>query len=250
MRKRVIVTGAGRGIGRAIAEALAGRDYQLDLLVSNEASADALRGADFVKASGANIVALDLSNRAEIGRFTANWAESFWGLVNNAGICKTFGLLDEGDDPLDDVLATNLTGPYFLTKGLLPHLSRPGRIVNIASQLGQEGRAEYSAYCASKFGLIGMTKCWAKELGANGVTVNAVCPGWVGTEMSFKDVDRMAASLGVSSDQFYQDTCAPLELKRFNTPEEVANLVGFLLSEEASGVTGRDWLMHTVWNQQ
>jgi len=250
MRKRVIVTGASRGIGRAIAEVLADRDYQLDLLVSQEASAEALRNADFVKASGANVFAVDLASRAGISRFTMGWGDKLWGLVNNAGICKTFGLLDEGDDPLDDVLATNLNGPYFLTRGLLPHLSRPGRIVNISSQLGQEGRAGYSAYCASKFGLIGMTKCWAKELGAEGVTVNAVCPGWVGTEMSFKDVDRMAAELGVGSDQFYQETCAPLELKRFNTPVEVANLVAFLLSEEASGVTGRDWLMHTVWNQQ
>jgi NAD(P)-dependent dehydrogenase (short-subunit alcohol dehydrogenase family) len=250
MRKRVIVTGAGRGIGHAIAEVLNGRDYQLELLVSNESSAEALRSADFVKASGANVFAVDLANRAEIDQFVSNWSEGLWGIVNNAGICKTFSILDEGDDPLDDVLATNLTGPYFLTRGLLPHLSRPGRIVNISSQLGQEGRAGYSAYCASKFGLIGMTKCWAKELGADGVTVNAVCPGWVGTEMSFKDVDRMATSLGVSADQFYQDTCAPLELKRFNTPVEVANLVAFLLSEEASGVTGRDWLMHTVWNQQ
>ncbi|KAB0659450.1 SDR family NAD(P)-dependent oxidoreductase [Burkholderia diffusa] len=250
MRKRVIVTGASRGIGRAIAEVLTLKQYDLDLMVSSEASAEELRCADFVKESGANVFAVDLASSEQIGQFVAGWRESFWGIVNNAGICKTFGMLDEGDDPLNEVLSTNLTGPYLLTKGLLPRLSRPGRIVNIASQLGQEGRAGYSAYCASKFGLIGMTKCWAKELGAEGVTVNAVCPGWVGTEMSFKDVDRMAADLGMGSEQFYQDTCAPLELKRFNTPVEVANLVAFLLSDEASGVTGRDWLMHTIWNQQ
>jgi NAD(P)-dependent dehydrogenase (short-subunit alcohol dehydrogenase family) len=172
-----------------------------------------------------------------------------WGIVNNAGICKTFGMLDSGVDPLDDVLDTNLIGPYFLTKGLVPRLARPGRIVNIASQLGQEGRAGYSAYCASKFGLIGMTKCWAKELSTYGITVNAVCPGWVGTEMSFKDIERMASEEGVSTEQFYSDICRPLELKRFNTPGEVANLVSFLLSDEASGITGRDWLMQTIWNQ-
>ncbi|EON11208.1 short-chain dehydrogenase/reductase SDR [Pandoraea sp. SD6-2] len=97
--------------------------------------------------------------------------------------------------------------------------------------------------------MIGMTKCWAKELGDQGVTVNAVCPGWVGTEMSMKDVARMAAKRGATVERFYRDICAPLELKRFNTPTEVANLVAFILSEEASGITGRDWLMHTVWNQ-
>ncbi|PCE29036.1 SDR family NAD(P)-dependent oxidoreductase [Burkholderia ubonensis] len=250
MRKRVIVTGASRGIGRAIAEVLALKQYDLDLMVSSEVSADELRRADFVKESGASVFAVDLASSQEIDQFVAGWQEPLWGIVNNAGICKTFGILDKGDDPLKEVLSTNLTGPYLLTRGLLPHLSRPGRIVNIASQLGQEGRAGYSAYCASKFGLIGMTKCWAKELGAEGVTVNAVCPGWVGTEMSFKDVDRMAAELDMDSEQFYRDTCAPLELKRFNTPIEVANLVAFLLSDDASGVTGRDWLMHTIWNQQ
>ncbi|KVL88445.1 SDR family NAD(P)-dependent oxidoreductase [Burkholderia stagnalis] len=250
MRKRVIVTGASRGIGRAIAEVLAVKQYDLDLMVSSDVSADELRRADFVKESGASVFAVDLASSQEIDQFVAGWQEPLWGIVNNAGICKTFGILDKGDDPLNEVLSTNLTGPYLLTRGLLPHLSRPGRIVNIASQLGQEGRAGYSAYCASKFGLIGMTKCWAKELGAEGVTVNAVCPGWVGTEMSFKDVDRMAAELDMDSEQFYRDTCAPLELKRFNTPIEVANLVAFLLSDDASGVTGRDWLMHTIWNQQ
>ncbi|KVC66934.1 short-chain dehydrogenase [Burkholderia ubonensis] len=249
MRKRVIVTGASRGIGRAIAEVLALKQYDLDLMVSSEASAEELRRADFVKDSRANVFAVDLASGDEIGQFVANWRASLWGIVNNAGICKTFGILDEGDDPLDEVLSTNLIGPYRLTKGLLPHLSRPGRIVNVASQLGQEGRAGYSAYCASKFGLIGMTKCWAKELGAEGVTVNAICPGWVGTEMSFKDVDRIAAEEGVSADEFYKDVCEPLELKRFTTPTEVANLVAFLISEDGSGVTGRDWLMHTVWNQ-
>jgi NAD(P)-dependent dehydrogenase (short-subunit alcohol dehydrogenase family) len=123
-------------------------------------------------------------------------------------------------------------------------------INSLMSRAHPQERAEHSAYRTSKFGLIGMTKCWAKKLGPDGVTVNAVCPGWVGTEMSFKDIDRMAAAQNVSAKQFYKDTCAPLELKRFNTPGEVANLVAFLLSEEASGITGRDWLMQTVWNQE
>lgn len=249
MSKRILVTGASRGIGLSIAQTLADKGYALDLLTSSEASAEALRSEVFVRNAQARVYAVDLADASAVTQFAAGWQDELWGIVNNAGICKTFGLLDDGDDPLNEVLGTNLIGPYLLTKGLLPRLTRPGRIVNIASQLGQEGRAGYSAYCASKFGLIGMTKCWAKELGAGGVTVNAVCPGWVGTEMSFKDIERMASEHGISAKQFYEDTCAPLELKRFNTPAEVANLVAFLVSDEASGITGRDWLMHTVWNQ-
>ncbi|MEX3811310.1 SDR family NAD(P)-dependent oxidoreductase [Paraburkholderia sp. BR13439] len=249
MTKRILVTGASRGIGLSIAQTLAGKGYALDLLTSSEASADALRGEPFVTDMQARVHALDLADAQAVSRFASSWRDELWAIVNNAGICKTFGLLDSGDDPLDEVLGTNLIGPYLLTKGLIARLARPGRIVNIASQLGQEGRAGYSAYCASKFGLIGMTKCWAKELGAEGITVNAVCPGWVGTEMSFKDIERMASERGISAQQFYEETCAPLELKRFNTPAEVANLVAFLVSDEASGVTGRDWLMHTMWNQ-
>lgn len=250
MNKRILVTGANRGIGLGIAKALADQGYALDLLVSAETSAHGLRKEGFVRESGANVIALDLRDRDAINSFTAGWDDELWGIVNNAGICKTFSITDTGDDPLDEVLGTNLIGPYFLTKGLLARLSRPGRIINIASQLGLEGRAGYSAYCASKFGLIGMTKCWAKELGGEGITVNAVCPGWVSTEMSLKDVERMSAEQGVSTEQFYKDICLPLELKRFNSTSEVASLVSFLLSEGASGITGRDWLMQTIWNQQ
>ncbi|WP_199030301.1 SDR family NAD(P)-dependent oxidoreductase [Ralstonia sp. ASV6] len=247
--KRVLVTGAGRGIGLGIAETLAEQGYALDLVVSSEASLARLRQSHVAQQANVHIIVLDFRDRVAVSRFIGSWKNPLWGIVNNAGICKTFSIADAGDDPLDEVLGVNLIGPYLLTKGLLPHLSRPGRIVNIASQLGQEGRAGYSAYCASKFGLIGMTKCWAKELGAEGVTVNAVCPGWVGTEMSYIDVDRMAVEEGVTFEQFYKDICRPLELKRFNTTAEVANLVAFLLSDQASGITGRDWLMQTVWNQ-
>lgn len=250
MSKRVLITGSGRGIGFSIAETLAAKGYKLDLLVSSDTSANTLREIEFVQKVGARIQAVNLADAQAVKKFTSGWQDSLWGIVNNAGICKTFSLLDSNDDPLDEVLATNLTGPYHLTKGLLPFLARPGRIVNIASQLGQEGRAGYSAYCASKFGLIGMTKCWAKELGVEGITVNAVCPGWVGTEMSRIDAERIADARGIGIDQYHEEICQPLELKRFNSTTEVANLVSFLLSEEASGVTGRDWLMQTIWNQE
>jgi len=248
--KTVLVTGAGRGIGLSIAQKLASEGYQLILLTNTKASADNLKNMDFVVSFDCRVMSLDLSQMHSIDALALTGNAEIWGVVNNAGICKTFNLKDTGDDPLDKVLNTNLIGPYMLTKRMLPYLSRPGRIVNIASQLGQEGREGYSAYCASKFGLIGMTKCWAKELGSEGITVNAVCPGWVDTEMSKIDMQRMANEQGVAVEQFYAEICEPLELKRFNSTNEVANLVSFLLSDDASGVTGRDWLMQTIWNQK
>jgi NAD(P)-dependent dehydrogenase (short-subunit alcohol dehydrogenase family) len=247
--RRILVTGASRGIGLKIAQHLAQKGAELILLAGSEESIISLKKMQFVQESGAVTHVLDLSNQQAIIDFTESWRGELWGIVNNAGICKTLNLKDTGDDPLEEVLNTNLIGPYMLTKRMLPYLSRPGRIVNIASQLGQEGRSGYSAYCASKFGLIGMTKCWAKELGSEGITVNAVCPGWVDTEMSKIDMQRMANEQGVKVDHFYAEICEPLELKRFNSTDEVANLVSFLLSDSASGITGRDWLMQTVWNQ-
>jgi NAD(P)-dependent dehydrogenase (short-subunit alcohol dehydrogenase family) len=248
--KRILVTGASRGIGLAIAYNLARQGNKLVLLVGSDSSAAALGQMQFVRETGAAVFAVDLSDRQAVEAFSELWNEELWAIVNNAGICKTLNLKDMGNDPLEEVLNTNLIGPYLLTKRLLPRLTRPGRIINIASQLGKEGRGGYSAYCASKFGLIGMTKCWAKELGAEGITVNAVCPGWVDTEMSRQDMQRMADEQGIAVDQFYAKICEPLELNRFNSIEEVANLVSFLLSENASGITGRDWLMQTIWNQK
>lgn len=250
MKKTVLVTGAGRGIGRAIARKLALEGYDLILLTATGKSRAELLADTALTGRLVEAVAFDLADAGAVRAFTARVERDLWGIVNNAGICRTLRLEEQGDDPWTQVIGTNLEGTYRLTKGLLPRLGKPGRIVNISSQLGVEGRAAYSAYCASKFALIGLTRCWAKELGAGGVTVNAVCPGWVDTEMSRRDMARLAQEAGVSQQAYYAGICAPLELKRFNSPEEVAAFVSFLLSEQASGITGRELLMQTVWNQE
>lgn len=250
MSKHILVTGASRGIGLEIARTILTKGYKLSLTTSCKETAKQLSEMLFVDNQKVKVYVLDQSNVNEIASFINGWNEELWAIVNNAGICKTMALKDNKiEDPYQEILNTNLTGPYLLTKKLLPFLSRPGRIINITSQLGHEGRADYSAYCASKFGLIGMTKCWAKELGKEGITVNAVSPGWVDTEMSRIDMIRMAKESNMLEDEYYKKICDPLELKRFNSTTEVANLVKFLLSEDASGITGRDWLMQTIWNQ-
>lgn len=248
-QKTVLITGASQGIGSAIAQTLAKENYSLHLCGRDKERL--AENADKIKKHNPHVTfsAFDLSQEEEVTKFVAKWEGPLYGIVNNAGICKT-ERLDEQKSTWDEVIATNLAGPYLLTKGLLPHIVDDGRIVNISSQLGKEGRAGYSAYCASKFGLIGMTKCWAKELGSRGITVNAVCPGWVKTKMAERDIDRLASENNLSPKEYYEMICAPLELKRFTTPEEVSNLVAFLISEKSSGITGRDILMHTIWNQE
>jgi NAD(P)-dependent dehydrogenase (short-subunit alcohol dehydrogenase family) len=251
MPKQIIVTGAGRGIGLSISERLALDGYNLVLITKTNESAEKIRNKVSVWPGNHSIISIDLSEAKEINNLIAQWKDSIWGLINNAGICSTYNMQgDTGLDPWNSVIGTNLQAPYLLTRGLLPFITRPGRIVNISSQLGLEGRSGYSAYCASKFGLIGLTKVWAKEFGASGLTVNAVCPGWVDTEMSRLDLARLAKSKSIPTDDYYNNICEPLELKRFNTPEEVADLVAYIVSERAQGISGRSWLMQTIWNQE
>jgi NAD(P)-dependent dehydrogenase (short-subunit alcohol dehydrogenase family) len=168
----------------------------------------------------------------------------FYGLINNAAICEQQSLKHSTRETWDRLLATNLSGVYHLTRLLLPQISKGGRILNISSQLGLEGRAEFGAYCASKFGLIGLTKTWAKELGAHKITVNAICPGWVETEMTHVDINRIAEKKGISAAAYREDICRNIELGEMNRPTDVADLAVFLLSERAARISGRDWLMH------
>ncbi|MCK4554390.1 SDR family NAD(P)-dependent oxidoreductase, partial [Candidatus Parcubacteria bacterium] len=236
--ENAIVTGGSRGIGKAIAKQLLEDGYNVHICARGEGE---LRETvqELSEFGNINYSILDLSDRDSVIGFVNNWNKDLYAIVNNAGICKT-ERLDEELDVWDEVLNTNLNSVYFLTKGLLKYLVDNGRIINIVSQLGKEGRGGYSAYCASKFAVNGLTKCWAKELGERGVTVNSICPGWVRTEMAEKDLVRIAKEKKISRDELYKEICAPLELKRFTEPEEVASLAAFLISPKASGITGRD----------
>ncbi len=248
MSKKIIVTGGSRGIGFSIAEKLLKDGFDIHICARDESGLKA--GVEKLSKFGlVDCSVLDLSDREAVKNFCDSWEGDLYGLVNNAGICKT-ERLDESSGVWDDVLNTNLNGLYFLTKGLLPYIINNGRIVNISSQLGKDGRAGYGAYCASKFAVNGLTKCWAKELGGRGITVNSICPGWVKTGMAEKDLERLAREKGMEVEKLYQQICEPLELKRFTEPKEVANLVSFLISVEGSGVTGRSWLLNTIWNQE
>ncbi|MBD2257271.1 SDR family NAD(P)-dependent oxidoreductase [Pseudanabaena sp. FACHB-2040] len=248
--RKLIITGGSRGIGFEIVRGALKDGYQVVVVGKNKISLDQAK-TDLEDFGAVSTCEVDLSNRDSVLSFCEAVNDPVYGLINNAGICKV-RRIDENQslDEWDEILATNLAAPYLLTANLLSKIQDGGRIINISSQLGKEGRRGYGAYCASKFGLIGLTKCWAKELGHRRITVNAVCPGWVDTEMSRVDSQRIADEKGVSLENYLQEITSPLELGRLSSPSEVAGLIRFLLSEDAAGISGRDWLMHTIWNQE
>jgi len=241
--KVALVTGAGRGIGRAIAEAFAERGAWVALLarsidVLEEAAADMNRGE-----GRAIALRCDVTERAEIEGAMAELGRT-WGkldiLVNNAGISGRTPVDDPSDERWRLILATNLTGSYLVTKASLDLMhSGRGRVINISSVLGRFGVPGYAAYCASKHGLIGLTRALALELAPRHITVNAICPGWVSTDMAESGMRETAEAEGIPQDAFREKAIGKVPLRRFIEPREVAALVLYLASSHASAITGQ-----------
>jgi 3-hydroxybutyrate dehydrogenase len=235
----VIVTGATGGIGKALIQRLAADGHRIHLMGR---SIQAL--SELATDIPATFSSVDLSDEQAIRKFCRDWTEPIYALVHNAAVVHVSAV--DGPDTLDewtDTLSVNLIAPYLLTNGLQDRIVDGGRIVNISSQLGRVGRAGYGAYCASKFALIGATKCWAHELGARQITVNAVLPSWVSTAQALGDAQRQSEEQGIDLDEHLAGVVSQLELRRMTRPEEVAALVNYLLSDDAAGVSGQEWLL-------
>ncbi len=160
-------------------------------------------------------------------------------VIASAGICETASLDDDPDDAVwHRVLDVNLNGLYYTLKAAAPQLQNDGRIVIVSSGLGKLGRAHYHAYTASKHAALGLMKCLSRELAPRGITVNAVCPGWVDTRMSRRDVALAGAREGITADEAFADAVSGIAIGRFVTPNEVASLIGYLTSEAAAAITG------------
>lgn len=231
-----LVTGAGRagkGIGRAIALALAREGA--DIAIADFVAEAAESVANEVRAAGRDAVALvgSVSNPADVDRMVQEAVDKFGRidiLVNNAGITRDNLLVRMSEEEWDMVLDTNLKGTFNCTKAVakLMMRERRGRIVNVASVMGIIGNAGQANYSASKGGVIALTKTTARELGSRGINVNAVAPGFIQTVMTEEMPEEAKASI---SDR--------IPLKRLGTPEDVAEVVVFLCGPASSYVTGQ-----------
>ncbi|HYB73194.1 MAG TPA: SDR family NAD(P)-dependent oxidoreductase [Candidatus Sulfotelmatobacter sp.] len=244
--RSALITGGGRGIGLAIAMALARQGARV--AIASRRQDQLAEAARELERGGAEALALsmDVVERDEVEAGVAEVARR-WGrldiLVNNAGASGMTPLNGgEGVDRLwHQILTTNLTGMYYVTRAALPGMpdNAHGRIINISSVLGKFGVAGYAAYCASKHGVIGFTRALALELAPRGITVNAICPGWVDTDMARQGIAEMSAALHVPPEEFRRQAMEAVPLKRMVEGAEVGALAAYLASEAAAAMTGQ-----------
>ena len=240
----VFVTGGGRGIGRAIALAFAEPGATVAIAARTGAELDRT-GAD-IKARGATpiLLSMDVRDEASVAagfKDLRAHAERLDVLVNNAGVGG--GQPVEEADPARwrTVLETNVFGTFLVTRQAIPLFADGGRIVNLSSVLGRFGVPGYTAYCASKHAVIGFTRALSLELVKRNITVNAICPGWVDTEMAAQGMQMGANAMGITFEAFRAHALAQVPLGRIIQPEEVASLVKFLASPQAAAITGQTY---------
>ncbi len=231
-KRTALVTGASRGIGKACASGLAAAGHRVILAARSidklEETASAIQSAG----GESFVIEMDVSSRESIANGISKASKEFGRidvLVNNAGMTKDGLAIRMKEADWSVVLDTNLSGAFFAIQQVLPGMLRErwGRIVNISSVVGETGNPGQANYVASKAGLIGLTKSLAQEVGSRNITVNAVAPGYIETDMT----------QGLTP-ELKQKMLDHTPLKRMGTPDDIANAVKFLVSNEASFITG------------
>ena len=237
MNKTYLISGAGSGIGLAIAQKLAAGGDTCILLGRN---LEKLQQAVSQLPGNHAVFQADVRSVSDL-QAVANLLEGqvLHGIIANAGVGgeNYWG----PEDRWTEIVDTNLTGTYQLVQSFLPNLSLTKstytHIVITSSVLARLGVANYSAYCASKAGLLGLMRSWAVQFAPQNILVNAICPGWVNTNMAQEGLQGIATGLGMSKAEFYDIAMQSVPLKKMSEPEEIANLVSYLVNQES--ITGQ-----------
>jgi len=245
--RTALITGASRGIGRAIALRYAQEGADLLLTATNRAKLEETCTLAQAHGGRVELYVADVSDRAavlalvdaaiaKLGRVDV--------LVNNAGVYKAARLVDYSPEDFDRVMQVNLYGAFHVMQLVLRHMQARGRgkVINIASTAGKWGSMNQSAYNASKHALVGLTRCAGLEMGPHGINVNAICPGFVETDM-LEEFRAHGDILGVPYDKVKETALARVPLRRFLKPGEIADLAVYLGSSESDGMTGQSLLL-------
>lgn len=239
-----LVTGAGRGIGRSIALALASAGASVAVTARTSAEIE-LVAAEITTIGGKSLaVPCDVTDPSQIEHLSSSLAQSFGTidiLVNNAGSGKSHKFLDHPDSLWHEMLAINLTSVYYVTKAFVPGMVAQhwGRIINIASVASKVGARYIAAYTAAKHGVLGLTRALAAEFVSSGITINALCPGYVDTPMTQTNIDNIASRTGKTTDQARQFLAQSSPQNRLIEPDEIAAAVVFLALDTSKGITGQ-----------
>lgn len=237
MRRSVIISGAGSGIGRAIAIKLSELNFDCYLLGRNNVQLQkTLIG---LKDGDHYILNADIKSKDSLSNTLSTLRRPVDALIANAGIG---GENHWGEkDRWTDIIDTNLTGTYQFIQTFLPSLKSSSNtykhIVMTSSVLARLGVANYSAYCASKAGLLGLMRSMAIELAPENILVNAICPGWVNTQMSRDGMEGIAKGIGITTDEFYDIAMQQVPLRKMSEPSEIADIVAYLLFQQS--ITGQ-----------